>query len=382
MPTASRPGGGALATQFVHATERVRTKIMDLTRKEILFLNVSKKMGFYTETALPMAEIDPIIESKDVPVTTFSTGYEGLATNAAKGAQAVYVEYSNYSAPVAMSWVEEQKIRDPYRIISLAKVRLYKAGVALGERLEQDAFWGTATDALAISGLEQAVFPSTNIAAFATANAAAVSAALAGSRWQFRQGGNTYQGITRTAFTAEDVGGTHWENAALNIKGSVFSGAALTFGSLNDTMSKVMQRFYNVCSYGADNPDLIISTYRPYEDYLNLAAGVVNYYKVDSKIQDVNLGMGSARYKGAVWMPSERAQASGLTNSITAGTDMIYFLNTKYMRFEFSDTGNFELSDWARAPGSVAAVAQCLVRGQLIIDNPKYFGVIAFYGAA
>ena len=380
MPTASRPGAGALATQFVHATERVREKVMDLTRKEITFLNVSKAMGFYTESALPMAEIDPIIESKDVPVTTFTTGYEGLPTNAVKGAQAVYVEYANYSAPVAMSWVEEQKIRDPYRIISLGKVRLYKAGVAIGERLEQDCFWGTVTDAAAISGLEQAIWPATNHNDFDDSDVTSQNNMLSAPRWKFRRSTNQYQGLTRIAFTGEDVGGTHWENASLDLN-TVSAITPFVFAPIaTDASLKVLHRFYNVCTYGADAPDLIISTYKPYEDYLNLATNLSNYYKVDDSMQNVNFGFGSAMYKGAIWMPTERATTSGLTNSIPADRDQIYILNTKYMRFEFSDTGNFELSDWARAPGSVAAVAQCLVRCQLIIDNPKYFGVATNYG--
>ena len=376
MATAARPGSGSLSTQFVHAVERVRSDVVDTARKEILFLQLADSMKFSKKSKTSFAEINPIIDSHDVPVTTISTGFETLPTTAVKGAQATYLEYANYTTPVAMSLIEELKIRDPYQLVSLAKTRTYKAGVSIGERLEKDVFHGTVGDSLAISGMEQAIYP------VAGSSINTVALALAAPRWKFRQATNSYQGIQRAAFTADGVSGTHWENASMNAANAGI-GATLGFSIASGAPSdglKVLNRFYGVCTYGTDAPNLIISSYKPFEEYQNACTGLIQYTRAGSDVQKANLGFGGCYYKSAWWTATEQCVASGLTNSIAEGTPMIYLLNTKWMRLETCEGSDFVLTEWARNAGQLAAAAQLLWRGQLIFDNPRTCGVMYGFG--
>lgn len=379
MATASR--SGSLSTQFVHAVERVRPEVVDIARKEILFLQLAKDMKFYKVSDTSFAEINPIIESKDVPVTYISTGFETLPTTAVKGAQATYVEYANYTAPVSMSLIEELKIRDPYQLVNLAKTRTYKAGVSIGEQLEKDMFHGTASDSRAVTGLEQALSPQTHSGYNAT-----TATTLGYDRWRFRQATNTYQGIARTAFTADDVGGTHWENNSINLIASTagitdMNAFAVSSGAPSNGL-KILNRFHGVCTYGTDAPNLIISNYKPFEDYQNACVGLIQYNRTGDATQKANLGFGGCWYKNAWWTATERCVASGLSASATtAGNSMIYLLNTKWMRLEVTRGADFVSTEWARNAGQLAAATQILWRGQLIIDNPRTCGVMFNYGA-
>lgn len=379
MVTASRPGSGALSTQFIHAVEKVRPEVVDIVRKEITALNVAKEMGFYKETSLSHAEIDPIIESNDVPVTRFSTGFETLPINAVKGAQGAYIEYANYAAPVAMSWVEEQKITAPYEVVDLADTRTYKAAVKIGQELEQDFFWGTASNSLSIAGLEQAL-PPTNGTTITT-----VALILAAARWKFRAAANTYLGLARAAFTAEDTTGTGWEGNAANVSDAhltdLSAGLDISISSGAPSSGlKIINKFYNVCKYGNDVPNLMMSTYAPYEQYQNAVTGVIQYRKTDETTQRGNLGVGGCWFKDAWWVASERAGASGLVGDATAAWNMIYFLNTKWLRFEVSRKANFEKTDFTGNAGQLAAACQIVFRGQFIMDNPRSCGVLFGFG--
>ena len=365
--------------------ERYNKTVQDLVRRDIKFLNLMKAMGIYKESRLPMAEINPMIESRDVPVTRFTTGYETLPTVAAKGAQAYYIEYSNYAAPVAMSWVEEKKIRDPYQMIDLAKTRLYKAGAQLGETLDQDAFWGTINDAASIYGLEQMIYPAEQHSSATSGSTPAT--VVAAAPWAFRQANNsTYAGISRAAFTAEDTTGTGFENASVSLAAAKIGGTAADFSIGTGTAAgsaagyRVFNHFYDCLCYGNEYPDIILSGRSPAEDYERQAVGLIQVSKNDETAQALNLGFSTRYFKGALWLSYERTNQSGLTNSLASTILNIYFLNSSFMRFEVDVEGDMALTEWNRNAGQLAAAAQVLLRGQFIIDNPKYFGVAYGYG--
>jgi hypothetical protein len=376
MATASRPGSGALSTQFTHAVERYNKTVQDLVRRDIKALNLFKAMNIYKESRLPMAEINPMIESRDVPVTRFTTGYETLPTVAAKGAQAYYIEYSNYAAPVAMSWVEEKKIRDPYQMIDLAKTRLYKAGAQVGETIDQDIYWGTINDAASIFGLEQIIFPKEQ-----RSTATGLANLVGAAPWQFRQADNsTYAGIARAAFTAEDVTGTGFENASVNLIASTAGTNAADFSLATNGGYRAFNHFYDILCYGNEYPDIILSGRAPAEDYERQAAALINIQRSDESAQAANLGFSTRYFKGALWLSYERTNQSGLTNSLASTVLNLYLLNTSFMRMEVDVEGDLALTEWNRNAGQLAAAAQVLFRGQLIVDNPKYFGVAFNYG--
>lgn len=386
MATASSLNRGTLSTLFVHAVEKYTKEVTDICRKEIKLLNLFKSFGIWQETDAPFAQIDPYIETKDVPVTSFTTGAETLPVNLVQGAHAKYVQFANLAAPVGMTWVEEQKIRGSYEMIDLAKARLYKAGVAIGERSERDAFYGTVNDANTFVGLEQ-IFPPKNSSS--TYVNGTVAAFLAQPRWAMRQANNSYFGITRVPFTADDVAGTHLENVSVNAaKGAtgVSSGAvqsiSITSGVPSDGL-QVINKVYDACTYGDDGPDVMVSSYLPFQQYAVTGMGMIRYMPEGAnQIAGVNMGAGVIRFRNAWWYATEQATASGLNgDATTAGAEMIYGFCSKWHHFYVSRNGNLALTEWARAPYNLAAVAQLVLRCQQVNDNPRTGFCIFNWGA-
>lgn len=387
MPgTASRPGSGALSTQFVHAVERYKDDVVDISKRESVIMRLAEKKGFLRKMTTGMAEINPVIDKKDVPVTGFTTGFETLPVSAVQGAHAFYVEYANVAAPVAVSWVEERKLDTPQKMIDLVKTRLYKAGVAINQKLETAFFQGSVTDASMPVGLEQLVF-----AADASLTANTIAGFLAAQRWRFRQAANTVHGWGRAAFTADDVTGTHFENLSADVHNGGNLGAAINWAILPGVTSgtpisdggRVFNRFYNACSQGNDSPDLIVSTYPVIEEYLNATTGLIRYVSNDNQMnpKSGNLSTAAANYRGADWYASEEAIHSGNGSTGAAANDpLIYFLNTRWMEYQVDSQGYYNVTDWGMAPGQVAAAQQCLVRCQLVINNPRMCGVLFGWG--
>lgn len=350
-------------------------------------MRLAEKKGFLRKMTTGMAEIVPVLDTKDVPVTGFTTGFETLPTSASQGAHAVYVEYANVAAPVAISWVEERKLDTPQKMIDLAKTRLYKAGVAINQRLETAFFQGTASDSTMPVGLEQAVY-----AKLQHSSADTFAEFIIANRWHLRQATNTVYGWTRTAFTADDVGGTHFENLSARVDNGVSNWdnaldwsilPAVTSGIPLSKGGQVFNRFYNACSQGNDMPDLIISPYFVVEQYANAGAGLIQYTTdPNSKSPgDTQLGRAMAYYKGAEWYASEECLHSGLGSaSASAGDPLIYFLNTRWMEYQVDSEGYYNLTEWNTAPGQLAAAAQCVVRCQLVFNNPRTSGVLVGWG--
>lgn len=382
MPTATGLSRGTLATLFVHAVEKQSKEVIDICRKEIKALNAFKALGIYGETDAAFAEIDPFIETKDVPVTTFATGIEALPTTIVQGAHAKYVEFCNYTAPVGMTWVEEQKTADPYKIIDLARTRTYKAGTAIGEQLERALFYGSLSDSLAIQGLEQ-IFKYTRGVDTALGTMDSVAECLAAARWQLRQTVDTYFGVSRTAFTADDVGGSHLENVAVGASSALIGATldiSLSSGVASDGL-KILNKVYDSCTYGDDGPDFMVSTYPPFQQYTMTVPGLIRYMPSGSEqIPGVNLGAGVVRFRNAWWTATEQAAASGLVSGTTAGYNMIYGLVSKFHKFEVTRKGNFHLTDFVRGPGSLAPVAQLIFRGQQKNNNPRTGFVLMGFG--
>lgn len=386
MATATGLDRGDLTTLFVHAVEKRSKKVIDISRKEMKLMNLFKQMGIWKLTDAPFAQIDPFIDTKDVPVTTFKTGLENLPTTLVQGAHAKYVEFANMAAPVGMTWVEEQKIKDPYKIIDLAETRTYKAGVAIGERLEREAVIGTLNDADTIKGLEQ-IFVATDPVDTGLASVNSFAELMAAQRWQLRQTNDTYFGIDRSPFTADDVGGSHMENVAINMDVSEVGITAghetftLVSGVASESL-RILNKAYDSVTYGGDGPDILYSTYKPFQDYCTVYPQLIQYTPTGANQgAGINLGVGLARFRNAWWAASEQAVSSGAGDA-EAGDDMIYGWDSKWHHFYITNGGNFQTTPFRHAGHNLAAIAQLLLRGQQVNDNPRTGFVLFSYGRA
>jgi len=378
MPFPATRDTANLNTLYTGAFESVSPKVQDIVFKETTLLNIAMKMGMYQPGNYSHHHMVPVIDKDDASVVSF-TGLQTLPTAATMGARSAYFNFANYATNVTVSWEEQQQIRSPHQIVDLMESRAFKAYRALGSRLDRDMFWGNKSDSNNILGLEQAIYP-------ATQNTS--TSVLSAQRWQLRQGsGSTYGGVARANFSADGIGGTGWENMAMNMKADVGSGLGSenTFTLASGVPNKALRgltHLFQMLTWGTTMPDLIISAPQPYEDYQNTAAGFLQYVRSGGDAQAAELGFSTTSFKGAQWVQTDRCVASGLEGNATSATPYVFLLNTSVCGLKVSDTADFEATEFKQPIDQAGAVAQILWRGQFIVENPRYCGVMFNYGLA
>lgn len=374
---ASRPASGALTAQILTAYETFQPKVRDIASTETILLGLAQQMGLVDEGDFNHHEIEGIIDEIDSEVKSFKR-YDTLSTHATKGAVAAYWDFANYATPISIAWEEEQEYGGPMKLIDNSETRFYKAGRGIGQRLETDMFYGNVADGNNITGMEQA------LPAVAGSSVATVATFLAAKRWQFRQTTSTYAGVARTAFTSATAGGTGWEGLSAIVTNTGI-GATLSIGIANGTPSdglKVMTHFYYACRRGGNEPNLLISDALPWEQYEYAAMGQIRFLPENVAANEFKLTFANRMFKSAVWAYTDKALASGLTGSATAGMGMIYFLNTTSWKLKIKAGANMALSDFVRPQNQMAVVAQMLWRGQWCCEEPGLNGVLAGFGSS
>ena len=380
---ASRDNSGALNTLATGAFEAIQPGVQDLVYKETTLLNLSKAYGMYETGRWSHHIVVPVVDRDDATVTSFS-GTTTLSTNLTQGARSAYYGLANYAGNIGIAWEETEQISGPTEIVNLLETRAFKTYRAMGARLDQDMFWGNTSNSMNLVGLEQIVNP----ASHSVATPSLATAAVSGARWRYRQAANTVGGVLRTVFTADGVGGTNYENLSLNMKGDFNSselGTANVFALSSGVPNKglqVLNHFYQALTWGITRPNLIISTPKPYEDYQLSAMSFLQYVRTGGEAQAADLGFSTTSFRGAQWVQSDRAYASGVNGNATAGTDIVYMLNTKSLGLKVSETADFVTTDFVKPVDQAASVAQVLWRGQLVGYNPRYNGCLFNYGLA
>lgn len=376
---ASRPGSGALTTQAVTAIEAFRNQAMDIVRPQFLLLQLAQKYGFYKVNRTSHHRIDAVIDQMANQTVAFD-GYDPLPNGGVKGAQGVTFAYANYASPVSYAWTETEEMRDPYQYLDFLEVKTYKAVTDLANRIDLDACYGNTADAKKINGLEQICYPKDQ-----------TTTGLNLKAWQHRQANNTYGGVARTAFTADGVGGTNWENLSCNMKATV-SGIAspYTFGFSSSTNPNIpndanvmLNHIYQLATYGLDQPDVIFSTNLPYEHYSNSMQGLQRYPRTSDDTLSVNLGFTGLRFRQADWAANDRYGTSGLNgDASTAGRDVLYLLNTSTLMLEVSETADFAMTDEYGSNAQLVGVMWALWRGQFVCLDPRKNAILYNYGIA
>jgi len=125
-----------------------------------------------------------------------------------------------------------------------------------------------------------------------------------------------------------------------------------------------MRTMRNNCSNNmkSDAPNIIVSdqaSYEKYEDTVQEQKRIVNKKLGDAAFENIE-------FKGIpmVWSPS-------------APADEIRFLNTKFLKFKFDPTMNFDMTEWKPIPDQVNdRAAQVIVAGNLMTSRRRVHGVL------
>ena len=215
--------------------------------------------------------------------------------------------------------VDEQKNRGRNRIINLMQSKLDNSKDSLIDQIETTLF--AAQSGLAFNGLQDLVAddPTTGIVG----------------------------GVDPATYT-------WWQNKTKDMVGSSFAinGQAEMRTMLNNCGNNIR----------GDSPNIILSGQTPYERYED---------SVQEQKRIVNKKMGDAgftniEFKGIplVWSPS------------CANTRM-YFLNTKFLKFNFDPMLNFDMTEWKAIPDQVNdKAAQVVLAGNLLTSRRRVHGVL------
>ena len=111
-----------------------------------------------------------------------------------------------------------------------------------------------------------------------------------------------------------------------------------------------------------DRPNIILSGQTPYEFYEDLV--VEQKRIVNKKLGDA--GFENIEFKGVpmIWSP-------------TVAATRMYFLNTKFLKFKFDPSMNFDMTEWKAIPDQVNdRAAQIILAGNLMTGRRRVHGVL------
>ncbi len=216
--------------------------------------------------------------------------------------------------------VDEQKNRGRNRIINLMQSKLDNSKDSLIDQIETTLF--AAQSGLEFNGLQTIVADDPTTGAVG--------------------------GITG------DSTHTWWRNKFKDMVGSSFAVNGQT----------EMRTMLNNCGNNIRNdfPNIIISGQTPYERYEDSVQEQKRI--VNKKLGDA--GFTNVEFKGIpmVWSPS-------------CANTRLYFLNTKFLKFNFDPMLNFDMTEWKPIPDQVNdRAAQIVLAGNLLTSRRRVHGVI------
>lgn len=218
--------------------------------------------------------------------------------------------------------VDDQKNRGKNRIINFMNAKLANSRDSLVDKIETTLPLDNTSDPLSFVGLQSLV-----------ADDPTLSVSVHG----IPQDSNTW-----------------WQNQTKDMTGLSFAvnGHAEMRTMLNNTSNNIRN----------DTPNIILSGQTPYEFYEDTV--VEQKRIVNKKLGDA--GFENIQFKGVpmIWSPS------------VAATRM-YFLNTRFLKFKFDPSMNFDMTEWKAIPDQVNdRAAQIILAGNLMTSRRRVHGVL------
>ena len=319
-----------------------------------LLSKIAKEVGQYG-----FEIVQPLMTTKNTGVGWFQYD-DTLSIASMGGPEAAKFDMAFLGGPLVITEQEEIENAEPYQMVNRLKFKFDQLLLSMAEEVNITGFRGSGVNTKAIDGLEDIVHAETNTGTLPNL-----------TRAQATQVDNVYGGITRV------LGGTTgWENYTVDVTAA----SANTFGAFTDNAYKVFELLYIYCSRGAIRPDIILSSLLPYLDYHRLASANAQYNREIDTFRGINLGHDNTKFRNAVWLYDESAQAHTDAGSDAAsGEDLVYVLNSSYLKM-FVETGyDFALTPFQTPVDARISIGHVLWRGQILSPNPRYQGVLLGY---
>lgn len=333
--------------------EEYDPRIIDLTAKSspILFAAQPDWLDFYKLKPLGHHTIGSVLDTLEDEATPWD-GESSTPVTAARVARGTYWEPANYFKGAGITWREVMEARDPYEHLDILDQRVYVAYKRLVETLARDLWRGNAANALRITGYHQGIYPKSNVAS-ATGSTSTSLIIDQEPKWTFRQANNTYGGVARSAFTAEDVGGTNWENLSVNLDLDFHGDSVSTFTNSSGTAGRlytIMDYLYEMCAEGLDYPDLVVMSQRVYSDYKAGMLPYLRWQRTGTEQRGANFTIENLMYQKAVVIVDNNCRFTTAIGDASASTpDAFFFMNTgggEYLEIAADPAANCSMSDF------------------------------------
>ena len=217
--------------------------------------------------------------------------------------------------------VDDQKNRGKNMIMNFMKAKLAMSKDSLIDKMEETLFADNSADPLAWAGLQEVIpdDPTTG----------------------------TFGGIDSSVYT-------WWQNQTANMTGLSFAvnGHAQMRTMLNNCGNNLAQDF----------PDFLVSGQIPYEYYED---SVLEQKRIVNKDLG-DAGFDNIQFKGRPLIWSSKCAATRM-----------YFLNSRFLKFNHDPMMNFDMTEWKAIPDQVNdRAAQVIMAGNLVTSRRRVHGIL------
>lgn len=360
-----------------------RAKAVDVISRGYPLLKVLLAKADVQKTlpeSMPIRLMDTLNEAE-------AYGYYGsVSTQPIQGNTAAEIGFCMYSSPLAMSEQEELEFTSTDAIANRMKEMVVQTELGFGRRLCIDTYAGNVVNSLRITGLEQIIAQASHLdeSGNAYTNTAALKAATnnpGSAHWHYRQATNTYAGITRTAWTGDEAGGTGWEALSVNWDHNTAGTNKIGISSTapygpNGAIQNLIE-IHNVAQYGlGGGPDLYVCSPDAYNDYEFAVETKQLIYRTPTYYGDGELTLEGLSFKGRTLVYDEWAKTYNTLAAITGtagiqNAPLIYGINTSTLGYVIDGRKNFSISANKSPVDQFASVSFMQWRGQLRCVSPR-----------
>jgi len=310
-----------------------------------------------------------LADQRGVEPTPFD-GYDTVGTMTNRAGVAASFAPANYSMPMSFSFTDELNYSGPHAIGDWYEEIVQTSVLTLGQTLARDMFRGNRLETKRMVGLEQlyAVYDQTTLAARII------------DSWRARRQTNTYGGITRVAFTDDDVGGTGWEalTASYNVDPAMKFRLATAAPYPHDLGLEVLNDLIIHSTYGTTRPQYLCCTLKPITDYASAVATKSTFYRSGKELMSGDIGVSSVSFQGIPMYYDEFAKTwdtgTGTGSGMAAGGNNVYALNFDNMGIFVDPRADLALTS-PRVPfNQHSSVKFLLLRLMHYCKNPRAGG--------
>lgn len=307
-------------------------------------------------------------------------GYDTLVPVDNKGPGAGYFQVRNYAMPLMSALTQEwDRTASGTTIMDWMEQRLDQIALSFRENLEMDIHKGSVVDSKRINGIEQFLYAKTASGNVAVAsNTEYALLATTPRNWRVKQANNSIGGITREAWTSENVNaaGTGYENVSLHMgdRDVASSVNVIGFTSTGAPTSgmKAFHQAYEFACVGSSKPNVALLAPQLHTD-IEMASMAKQFIQREvMNVKNVDLGIANISWRGCALIKDPLGtQQNTSYGDAAVGVDRVNFLNLATWKWFVDPRASFKLLKPRPSRDSLSTAAWIVLRCLFVCENPR-----------